>query len=53
MAKSITYVLPPRHGGYRPSTSDAKNVVKRKSLPKPPAGKGGGSKAVTSSGGKK
>lgn len=48
MAKSITYVLPPRHGGYRPAASDAKNVTKRGYLPKPPSGAGGGSKHVSS-----
>lgn len=48
MAKSITYVLPPRHGGYRPAASDAKNTPKRGYLPKPPSGEGGGSKQVSS-----
>lgn len=37
--------LPPRHGGYRPSPSGRSSVGRSSSPPKPPSGKGGGSKA--------
>lgn len=41
--KAPKSVLPPLHGGYRPSLQDVEKVPPRADLPKPPAGRGGGS----------
>ena len=45
-ASTTPTTLPPRHGGYRAANDSGKYVAKPtgKGLPKPPSGKGGGSK---------